>query len=417
MFNKYIFFQSISSVGPALNYFALLPVMALFSGRSLPTAVLVSFLISFVSFLPIIIFSSRTKDERGYSAYAEIAVNKFLSNWVGFNYLCYSVLVLPNILLFSVSFLHGILGFSRFLYFPISILLFLLVVIPVWKGKSIPIKIILILSVLEITGILVISFSFLTFGNSKYSLFNENGFWTSVLIGILMFSGSGSGIFLSAESKNQTELQASLTLSYLISGILMILASVGVVLFLPNLGYYSSNPSYLILNIDAKFGIYISIFMLILFLFSAYNLSLSYYNALNHMRESFFKNNVKILKNQSVYFFISICFVNLIILYTGTITGYYVLFTYLIELVSLLYLSVHMITISSFLFYREKSHTLLTTSITSFIILGIVAYQNVIGNNTYFVSIFVCLFIIFFNFILSLYLNGKNKNYAEISIS
>ncbi|MGP6219725.1 hypothetical protein [Caldiplasma sukawensis] len=417
MLNKNIFFQSISSVGPALNYFALLPVMALFSGRSLPTAVLVSFIISFVSFLPIIIFSSRTKDERGYSAYAEIAANRIVSNWVGFNYICYSILVLPNIILFSVSFLNGIFGFSRSLYIPISLLLFLLVIVPVWKGKSIPIKIILILSALEIGGILLISFSFLFFGTSKYSFLNENGFWTSVLIGILMFSGSGSGIFLSGESKNQMELQTSLTLSYLISGILMILASIGIVLFLPNLADYSSNPSYLILNINAKFGIYLSIFMLILFLFSAYNLSLSYYNALNHMRESFFKKNMQLLKNQSLYFFTLIIFVNLIIFFAGMITGYYLLFTYLIELVSLLYISVHLITIYSFLFYKQRSITLLTTSIISLIILGIVAYENLISNGTYFISLVICLFIITFNFLLSLYLNGKNKNYAEISVS
>ena len=347
-------FQSFGSVGPALNFVALLPLIAYFSGAMMTLVVVIAFLISFISFMPIIFFSSRISDGSGYSAYAMYSLGLRVAIFTGLVYIMYSFLVIPNIIMFSSFFVQSfIISVNKiFLDLIFAAILLLLLAFPLLKRRNLAISVITAIGMIEILGILVLSIAMIIMRSHSAvstvstSVFSGN-FWEGVLIGVLMFSGSGSGIFLFNRSGvPSSRLNRTLIVSYIITGIIMIFAAYALTVFLgSNINSYSLNPVILLKILGSDMGSIVPLLLLALLLLSSYNLMLSYSHALMNMYENFQGRILRKIKYVKSGKFIAILLavdVSIILISRSTI-GFYNAFVVIAEVVSLSYVIVHLI--------------------------------------------------------------------------
>ncbi len=347
-------FQSFGSVGPALNFIALLPLIAYFSGTMMTLVVVIAFLISFISFMPIIFFSSRISDGSGYSAYAMYSLGLRVAIFTGLVYIMYSFLVIPNIIMFSSFFVQSfIISVNKiFLDLIFAAILLLLLAFPLLKRRNLAISVITAIGMIEILGILVLSIAMIIMRSHSAvstvstSVFSGN-FWEGVLIGVLMFSGSGSGIFLFNRSGvPSSRLNRTLIVSYIITGIIMIFAAYALTVFLgSNINSYSLNPVILLKILGSDMGSIVPLLLLALLLLSSYNLMLSYSHALMNMYENFQGRILRKIKYVKSGKFITILLavdVSIILISRSTI-GFYNAFVVIAEVVSLSYVIVHLI--------------------------------------------------------------------------
>ncbi len=372
----HILFQSFSSIGPFLDFIALFPVMALFGGTELPEITVVAFLISFTTLIPVLFFSGLTHTNEGYASYAYMGLGRRAGIATGFVYILYSVLVLPNIIMFLSSFLFPFTGIAKnyeiFFYILFPVIYLILIFIPLSRGLAWSIKPIVILGMIEIGSIIAISLFMLATGKGslrpQLSILSGN-FWDGVIIGILMFSGGGSGIFLKKDAEETIgEIKIPLIYSYVFTGFALILGSFAVTRFLGNnMVDFGSDPLILFQYLGQYGGSAIIIFFIALLIISGFNLTLSYGNALIQMMEDFSTRmvNFKIERNNILYFMILI---SLILLVAGHFSyGYYGTFLFLASLISILYITVHIITGISFtrtdLSWKIKAAGLLSSMI------------------------------------------------------
>lgn len=347
-------FQSFGSVGPALNFVALLPLIAYFSGTMMTLVVVIAFLISFTSFMPIIFFSSRISDGSGYSAYAMYSLGLRVAIFTGLVYIMYSFLVIPNIIMFSSFFVQSFIISVNKIFFDLifAAILLLLLAFPLLKRRNLAISVITAIGMIEILGILVLSIAMIIMRSHSAvstvstSVFSGN-FWEGVLIGVLMFSGSGSGIFLFNRSGvPSSRLNRTLILSYIITGIIMIFAAYALTVFLgSNINSYSLNPVILLKILGSDMGSIVPLLLLALLLLSSYNLMLSYSHALMNMYENFQGRILRKIKYVKSGKFIAILLavdVSIILISRSTI-GFYNAFVVIAEVVSLSYVIVHLI--------------------------------------------------------------------------
>ena len=347
-------FQSFGSVGPALNFVALLPLIAYFSGTMMTLVVVIAFLISFISFMPIIFFSSRISDGSGYSAYAMYSLGLRVAIFTGLVYIMYSFLVIPNIIMFSSFFVQSFIISVNKIFFDLifAAILLLLLAFPLLKRRNLAISVITAIGMIEILGILVLSIAMIIMRSHSAvstvstSVFSGN-FWEGVLIGVLMFSGSGSGIFLFNRSGvPSSRLNRTLILSYIITGIIMIFAAYALTVFLgSNINSYSLNPVILLKILGSDMGPIVPLLLLALLLLSSYNLMLSYSHALMNMYENFQGRILRKIKYVKSGKFITILLavdVSIILISRSTI-GFYNAFVVIAEVVSLSYVIVHLI--------------------------------------------------------------------------
>ena len=347
-------FQSFGSVGPALNFVALLPLIAYFSGAMMTLVVVIAFLISFISFMPIIFFSSRISDGSGYSAYAMYSLGLRVAIFTGLVYIMYSFLVIPNIIMFSSFFVQSFIISVNKIFFDLifAAILLLLLAFPLLKRRNLAISVITAIGMIEILGILVLSIAMIIMRSHSAvstvstSVFSGN-FWEGVLIGVLMFSGSGSGIFLFNRSGvPSSRLNRTLIVSYIITGIIMIFAAYALTVFLgSNINSYSLNPVILLKILGSDMGSIVPLLLLALLLLSSYNLMLSYSHALMNMYENFQGRILRKIKYVKSGKFIAILLavdVSIILISRSTI-GFYNAFVVIAEVVSLSYVIVHLI--------------------------------------------------------------------------
>ncbi|MCL6015268.1 MAG: hypothetical protein M1323_06560, partial [Candidatus Thermoplasmatota archaeon] len=347
-------FQSFGSVGPALNFVALLPLIAYFSGTMMTLVVVIAFLISFISFMPIIFFSSRISDGSGYSAYAMYSLGLRVAIFTGLVYIMYSFLVIPNIIMFSSFFVQSFIISVNKIFFDLifAAILLLLLAFPLLKRRNLAISVITAIGMIEILGILVLSIAMIIMRSHSAvstvstSVFSGN-FWEGVLIGVLMFSGSGSGIFLFNRSGvPSSRLNRTLIVSYIITGIIMIFAAYALTVFLgSNINSYSLNPVILLKILGSDMGSIVPLLLLALLLLSSYNLMLSYSHALMNMYENFQGRILRKIKYVKSGKFITILLavdVSIILISRSTI-GFYNAFVVIAEVVSLSYVIVHLI--------------------------------------------------------------------------
>ncbi len=422
-----IIFQSLGSVGPFLNFIALFPLMALLCGSDLPYATIVAFLIGFASFIPILLFSKDHRDGTGYASYTGESFGTKSQLFVGVSYLFYSALVIPNILMFSSFFLISfIYGANLTLEFLFSSALLLILFVLIKRGRMVVQSYISFLGIAEVMGLGIIFAFFILTGNSNLSYNSQTGlansnFWESVLIGILMFSGSGSSIFLSkAWNGNGSEFRKSLMMAYVIVGVLMILSSLSVVRFLgSNTAAYGNNPDILLTIVSSHLTSYASAFIMILFMLSAFNLMLSYSNAFllmfNNFERKFFSNPGKI---NSRNIFNSILILSLFSLSISLLTtGFYISFIILAEVVSMCYVIVHGISSLSMSISKTRSlkeRMMAFVSLTLLVIaLGASMENSSIGFD-YTLTIFILIMVV--SFVISNGIIKKRENQSPLTL-
>ena len=397
-------FQSFGSVGPALNFVALLPLIAYFSGAMMTLVVVIAFLISFISFMPIIFFSSRISDGSGYSAYAMYSLGLRVAIFTGLVYIMYSFLVIPNIIMFSSFFVQSfIISVNKiFLDLIFAAILLLLLAFPLLKRRNLAISVITAIGMIEILGILVLSIAMIIMRSHSAvstvstSVFSGN-FWEGVLIGVLMFSGSGSGIFLFNRSGvPSSRLNRTLIVSYIITGIIMIFAAYALTVFLgSNINSYSLNPVILLKILGSDMGSIVPLLLLALLLLSSYNLMLSYSHALMNMYENFQGRILRKIKYVKSGKFIAILLavdVSIILISRSTI-GFYNAFVVIAEVVSLSYVIVHLIVGISLFNSSKFSGGIRSVGLLSVTLLFIAMIGSLINSSSLF-YLTILLFII-----------------------
>ncbi len=388
-------FQSFGSVGPALNFVALLPLIAYFSGTMMTLVVVIAFLISFISFMPIIFFSSRISDGSGYSAYAMYSLGLRVAIFTGLVYIMYSFLVIPNIIMFSSFFVQSFIISVNKIFFDIifAAILLLLLAFPLLKRRNLAISVITAIGMIEILGILVLSIAMIIMRSHSAvstvstSVFSGN-FWEGVLIGVLMFSGSGSGIFLFNRSGvPSSRLNRTLIVSYIITGIIMIFAAYALTVFLgSNINSYSLNPVILLKILGSDMGSIVPLLLLALLLLSSYNLMLSYSHALMNMYENFqgrILSKIKYVKSGKFIAILLAVDISIILISRSTI-GFYNAFVVIAEVVSLSYVIVHLIVGISLFNSSKFSRGIRSVGLLSVTLLFIAMIGSLINSSSLF---------------------------------
>ena len=417
-------FQSFGSVGPALNFVALLPLIAFFSGSMMPVVVTVAFIISFMSFLPIILFSSKISNGSGYAAYAMYSLGFRIAVFTGLVYIMYSLLVIPNIIMFSSFFVQSYFISGNKIVFDLlfAAILIIFLSVPLLKRRNLAISVITAIGMIEILGILVLSIAMiLMMSNSSISIslscvFSGN-FWEGVMLGVLMFSGSGSGIFLFSKSSiPSTRVNKTLIFSYLITGFVMIISSYSLTVFLgSNINYYSSNPAILLRILGTDMGGIVPYLLVALLLLSAYNLMLSYSHALLNMYEDFqgmILRKMRYIKT-GTFFIILLVLDTVIILISRSTIGFYNAFVVIAEIVSLSYVVVHIIVGLSLFNSRKFRREIRMVGLVSMSLLFIAMIGSLINSSGLFYLTLSSFIIIILISVLGSSLISRNYDRTE----
>jgi amino acid transporter len=417
-------FQSFGSVGPALNFVALLPLIAFFSGSMMPVVVTVAFIISFMSFLPIILFSSKISNGSGYAAYAMYSLGFRIAVFTGLVYIMYSILVIPNIIMFSSFFVQSYFISGNKIVFDLlfAAILIIFLSVPLLKRRNLAIFVITAIGMIEILGILVLSIAMiLMMSNSTISIslsrvFSGN-FWEGVMLGVLMFSGSGSGIFLFSKSSiPSTRVNKTLIFSYLITGFVMIISSYSLTVFLgSNINYYSSNPAILLRILGTDMGGIVPYLLVALLLLSAYNLMLSYSHALLNMYEDFqgmILRKMRYIKT-GTFFIILLVLDTVIILISRSTIGFYNAFVVIAEIVSLSYVVVHIIVGLSLFNSRKFRREIRMVGLVSMSLLFIAMIGSLINSSGLFYLTLSSFIIIILISVLGSSLISRNYDRTE----
>lgn len=285
--------QSFTSIGPMLDTVAIFSVIAIYSGVALPIVVLMTFLLGYSTMNTLYRLSSRFVTNGGYYAYAGLVLGKDAGIFVGFVYLAYAMMVLPDISLFIENFAIAVLGgglVSPLFEFGVSLGFTLLIIAAVSRGLKLTLSYTIIAGILEFLVLGLSTGLFFSHSAAGFPVFagsfnNPDSIWLGLIFGIVAFSGSGSSIFFSNNVKKPLKnIPRGMILAYTISGIIMILASLSLVFFLgsSNLARYSADPYFLMEYIRLHLGSLFFVIFAVFAMISAANLSISYLNALKN---------------------------------------------------------------------------------------------------------------------------------------
>ncbi|WP_393970730.1 APC family permease [Oxyplasma meridianum] len=392
--------QSIGSVGPMLNVVGIFAIISAF-WRPIWEVVLFAFSISFLTVYTPMKISEKVTSNGGYYSFNGIAGHKSAGVFVSYIYMAYGFLALPAITLFMSGVLISVLPDASgiMFYFIPLIVIFIsgMEVFIISRGMGISIRYIEIFGFLEVAFLIFVSFLMIFHADSYFSRssgpFLGSGFWEGTLFGILMFSGVGSSIFISENTKNSKFLTGrSIIIAYLATGAAMVFASYAVQSFIgPDITGYNGNPFILITLIRSAFGgIFMDIFLFFALMSSA-NLAVSYLNAFRNSVMSMHRDGIFQRKSFGKKKFSS--FYILIFLINGllTISFYFTLgsfegFVVMSGCVSLLFLSIHSIsniTLTRFSFSRrETTGKIIPPASTVFLAFIMVMYLSGSGLET-----------------------------------
>ncbi len=419
---KALVFQSFGSVGPALNFVAILPLMTIFAGSALPIATFIAFLISFISFIPTLIFSGSHADGTGYVSYVGESMGRKSQIFTGFLYIFYSSIVMPSILMFGSFFLisYYVASGVKIFEFFVSLIMLCFLLILLGGQRKFTQHFITSFGIIEIISVTILAifliregtFSSLNF--KPYVLLGSN-FWEAVILGVLMFSGSGSSIFLSKQWKsNSSRFRSTLVAAYILVGAIMVISSVAVVVFMgKNIVAYGSDPVLLLTMSEKDFSAIVPPFIIALLLLSGFNLMLSYSNALLNMVENFqakysreswiIDKNKRPLVLAGVWFIILVAFI-----FTE---GYYSGFIIVAEVVSLCYVVIHGITGFAFFNSRRRKMYIRSLGLLSMILLGIALFGSLENSSTGFaVTLLIFIFLLLISMTLAIFIGRNSTN-------
>ena len=389
--------QSFTSIGPMLDFIALFSIIALYSGSMLPFVVIFSFLLSYFTLYTIYSFSRVYVTNGGYYSYAGNGLGKGAGFLVLILYIGYSALTVPNISIFISGFLYSILqlfgfqglyieyifllGFTATVYFVVS------------RSFRTSIRYTLIAGFLEIAFVISMSIIFIIFRSPDFLFsgikFSFNPFFFGVIFGILAFSGGGSSIFLSEEtSKAHMNTPKSLLISFTISGLIMIFSAFALLMFAGyhGLSLYESNSFYITELVKTRLGVPFLLVFSIFGLMSAFNLSVSYLNALVHMMPKFYMDfNLKKNFNKNKFMIGLFAFSLLISLIFIHYVGFFDSFVIIAGLISFMYIVIHIISnISLIRIFRKQKFFF---PFLSSLILSTAFIFSFYGNTGYFAII------------------------------
>ena len=427
--------QSFTSIGPMLDLIAVFPLIAIFAGNDLPYAVIISFLISFTTINTTYQLSRRYSTNGGYYSYAGKVLGKLPGLFIALNYLAYSVVVLLAIGSFGGYFIYTSLNdFSSAsnavltLVFSLAFILAVFGIVLLGLRRSL--KFTLIAGTAEAAFILLISFFMIlkSIGQSSVifpSFIPDGNFFTGVIFGILAFSGSGSSIFLSEDSRNPKRTPATgLALSFLIAGLVMIIASFAVVSFLGNgIASYVANPAALLLYVQQKFGFVILLPAVIFLVLSAMNLSVSYLNALLRSLRKMFSDHIfrglGVEKGGKMFLAILLAIL-LTTVILSVIYGSYTSFVYMSSLAGLFFITVHSFSNAALIKQKGSIFFAMILPVASLIFLVTVFVVSVSGFISEFPDIVYMYVLILLFIVLALFQARASKqfyNAIEFNVS
>ncbi len=353
--------QSFTSIGPMLDLVALFTVIAVYSGILLPLVMGLSFIVGYSTMNTVFRFSSIYSSNGGYYSYVGKALGKTPALFVGFLYLMYAALVLPNISLFISSFVATSLSLvytiPSYLVLIISLVFPLFIIVFVFTGLKLTMKYTVVAGLIEFSMIILASFLFFTHSVAGFGVYNGlnvnvNSVFLGLVFGILVFSGSGSSIFLSDNVRNSTRtVPWSIISSYSVSGILMVVSSFALVFFLGTSGIssYTINPFVLLTQIYNRLGLPFFLAFVALSVLSSANLTISYTNALRNsfrkmLSEKFFSLIPPKESSQNYLLLLTMGLSMILGMIAYSWNNYVTLFEVIAGAVSLSYMTIHIIT-------------------------------------------------------------------------
>lgn len=428
--------QAFTSVGPMLDIVAVFSVIAIYSGIMLPIVMALSFIVGFTTINTVYRFSRIFVSNGGYYTYIGKSIGKLPAIFIGLLYLMYASLVLPNISLFVSGFVAASLSIAfrvpLLLELVVSLIFPVIIVFFVTRGLKLTVKYTVIAGFLELIMVVVASLMFFihrAVGLSLYNgfNFNINAVFLGVVFGILVFSGSGSSIFLSDNVTDaKRTIPRSILASYTISGILMIISSMALVLFLGKTGVsaYTVNPYVLLSMVYNKFGLLFYTVFIFFSVLSSANLTVSYTNALRNsfqrmlLEKVFWSKPVKI--NTPNYLMVAVALLSVL---TGVIAfiynDYFYIFAILAGVVSLSYMTIHIITNIALMKFRPGNSlfSVLVPPAISTILLSATFYYSAFATGSgLFISNLIFASLIFVSIVLALFIRLKGSHFAMINI-
>lgn len=388
--------QSIGAVGPMLNVVGLFAIISSF-WRPIWEVVLFAFLVSFLTVYTPLKISEKVTSNGGYYSYNGIEGRKFSGIFVSYIYLAYGFLVLPSISLFMAGVFFMVLPDSSgtmFYFIPfVVIVISIMEVSIISRGMGLSIRYIEVFGVLEIAFLTIASVLMMVHGGAPTHTtgisYTVSGFWEGTLYGVLMFSGLGSSIFISENTKNSRIMTGrSILIAYFVTGAAMVLASYAVQVFLGSaVSGYNSNPFILLTMIRSSFGgVFMYAFVLFALISSA-NLVISYLNAFRNsisrmVRDRILKSEKLAKGNFSVVYYIVLVINSLLVFAFYFTLGSFAGFIIVSGSVSLLFLSIHSIsnltlTIRSFS-YRDLFGKIIPPASTAF--LAVIMVMSLLGS-------------------------------------
>lgn len=429
--------QSFTSIGPMLDTVAIFSVIAIYSGVTLPLVMLLAFLLGYSTINTTYRLSGRFVTNGGYYSYAGLVLGKDAGIFVGFVYLAYAMMVLPNIALFFGSFvayvLSGITLVTPLMELAVSAIFTTIVIAVVSRGLRLTLMYTIIAGILEFIVLALSTGLFFSNSVTGLSVFsgsfsNPGAIWLGLIFGVVGFSGSGSSIFFSDNVKKaSSSIPKSILLSYTISGAVMVLASLSLVLFLgfSNISQYSVNPFFLLGYIQTRFGnLFYAVFVAFAMI-SAANLSISYMNALKNgfsrmLSENLFGVKARQRANQS-HLLLAVMMLSFIVeVFSYLTNNFFNVFVAIAGSVGLAYITVHMITNAVILKIRKsfKGISTVVLALTSSAILLASFYYaaidpkfNLLWTNIIYAGILLTAFT------ATILIRANSSHYDSISIS
>ncbi len=418
--------QSFTSIGPMLDFIALFSVIALYSGSLLPFVIIFAFLLSYFTLYTIYKLSKIYITNGGYYSYVGNILGKGSGFFVFLLYIMYSILTVPNIAIFISGFVYSIFQlfgtYSKILEYIFIPIFTAAVYLVVSRGLKTSIKYTLIAGFLEIAFLICMSIVFIINRSPDFSFsgikFSFNPFFFGVIFGILAFSGGGSSIFLSENTDNAARsTPRSLVISFTISGIIMSISAFALIIFagFNGLAKYESNSFFITELVYSRFGLPFLLLFAFFGIFSAFNLSVSYLNALIHMIPRFKKDfniNTKLTKKMFMfYIFIASITISII---SAHFIGFFNSFIVIAGIISFIYIIIHIISNFSLIKLMHGKYPVIPALSTFVLIIAFVL--SFLGNAGYFVVInyFVIVYVCISIIIIYATKNRSNDFYSKI---
>lgn len=429
--------QSFTSIGPFLDFVAIFSVVAIYAGVMLPLVILLSFLLGYSTINTVYRLSSLYSTNGGYYAYVGKVLGKDAGIVIAFMYLGYSALVLPDISMFIGSFTQAVFSplfsLSALDVAIVSISFAALILFFASRDISLRISYTMVSGSLEAVMLVLTSILFFLHSNGNISGalsgggFRVNGIWLGLVFGILGFAGSGSSIFLSRNVNDPRKtIPKSLLTSYSFSGIIMVISSLSLLLFIGrnSIESYSFNPLAVLSLIRTEIGLPFFAVFAIFVISSASNLVLSYLTALKNAFSEITGDGIIALKSSRRISCSSMLLAVFLVSSVSVLAGYFSMnyfyvFTVIAGAVSLTYMVVHAMANISLM--RMHSSFTFTTALllpaVSTLILAIAFYYSFLnGSYSILYANILFLSIVALSFLYLVIIRMDRKRYHSVAI-